>query len=219
MVGGYFTPHCAAIHPLRLAHAIAGAAQRAGVRIVEGVTVFDVEPRRVVTGAGTIHAEVVVLATEAYTATLPAHRRDVLPLYSMMVGSEPLSADQLEQVGLRHRPTFTSATNMVIYGQRTADGRLAFGGRGAPYHFGSRIEDRFDTDERVRAMLVDTVRRLFPALGDVEFPFHWGGPLGDRPRLASPRDVRSARLAWPVRAATPVTGWRPPTSPGERSPI
>ncbi len=97
VVGGYFTPHCAAIHPLRLAHAIAGAAQRAGVRIAEGVTVFDVEPRRVVTGAGTIRAEVVVLATEAYTATLPAHRRDVLPLYSMMVGSEPLSADQLEQ--------------------------------------------------------------------------------------------------------------------------
>ena len=96
----------------------------------------------------------------------------------MMIGSDVPSDAQWAEIGLADRPTFTSATNMVIYGQRTADGRLAFGGRGAPYHYASRIEDRFDTDRRVREMLLDTIRRLFPVLRDVEFPFHWGGPLG-----------------------------------------
>ena len=71
---------------------------------------------------------------------------------------------------------------MVIYGQRTADGRVAFGGRGAPYHFGSRVADRYDTDQGVRAALLATVTSLFPVLRDVEFPYHWGGPL------AAPRD-------------------------------
>ena len=125
-----------------------------------------------------MRADVVVVATEAYTATLPGRRRDLVPLYSMMVGTEPLDADQWEQVGLAARETFHDARHLIIYGQRTADGRLAFGGRGAPYHFGSRIEAGFDTDERVRSMLVAALRELFPVVGQVDVPFHWGGPLG-----------------------------------------
>jgi len=172
------TPHCAALHPLRLVHAIAEAAHRAGVRIAEGVAVHDVAPGHVHTSAGTINADAVVLATEAYTTRLPGRRRDVAPLYSMMIGSEPLTSDQWSSIGLTDRPTFTSATNMVIYGQRSADGRLAFGGRGAPYHFGSRIADGFDTDERVRAHLREAVVRMFPSVAEVAFAYHWGGPLG-----------------------------------------
>jgi len=178
LTGALFTPHCASVHPLRLVHSIAAAAHHLGVRIAGGVEVVDVAAGRVVTDGGTIRADVIVLATEAYTATFAGRRRRLLPLYSMMIGSEPLTAAQWDVVGLAGRPTFTSATNMVIYGQRTSDGRLAFGGRGAPYHFGSRISERFDTDQRVRQMLHDTVVGLFPALADVDFPYHWGGPLG-----------------------------------------
>lgn len=173
-----FTPHCAAIHPLRLVHALADAAHRSGVHIAEGVDVHDVGPGLVHSSAGPIKADVVVLATEAYTAMMPGRRRAVVPLYSLMIGTEPLAPNEWAAIGLDERPTFTSATNMVIYGQRTADGRLAFGGRGAPYHFGSRIADRFDTDDRVRAHLRTAVVGLFPTLADVAFPYHWGGPLG-----------------------------------------
>ena len=178
VVGAFFTPHCAAVHPLDLVRAIAADAAARGVRIAEHTPVVDVAGRKVVTASGTVRAEVVVLATEAFTARLPGRRRDVLPLYSMMIGSDVLSDAQWAEIGLVDRPTFTSATNMVIYGQRTADGRIAFGGRGAPYHYASHIAERFDTDQRVRGMLLDTVRRLFPTLRDVEFPYHWGGPLG-----------------------------------------
>ena len=135
------------------------------------------------TTAGTIRADAVVLATEAYTSQLPGRRRDVLPIYSMMIGSEPLNDAQWAAIGLADRQTFTVATHVVVYGQRTADGRMAFGGRGAPYHFGSRVDDRFDTDER---RSVGAAAARSPSCSrrsrDVDFPFHWGG------RLAAPRD-------------------------------
>jgi glycine/D-amino acid oxidase-like deaminating enzyme len=119
-----------------------------------------------------------VVATEAYTALLPGHRRDLLPIYSLMIGSEPLTPEQWEAVGLANRTTFADARRTVIYGQRTADGRLAFGGRGAPYHYGSRIHESFDRDDAVRRRLEATVVDLFPPLRDVRFEFHWGGALG-----------------------------------------
>lgn len=80
-----------------------------------------------------------VLATEAYITQLPDHHRDVLPIYSLMVATEPLADHVWHEIGLDDRPTFSDARHLTIYGQRTADGRLAFGGRGAPYRFGSRI--------------------------------------------------------------------------------
>jgi len=175
---GLFSPHCAAVHPLRLVHGLAAAAVRRSVRIYTDTPVVAVGPERVDTAGGRITTEVVVIATEAFTARLPGRRRDVLPVYSLMVATEPLADEVWSAIGLDGRPTFTDARHGVIYGQRTADGRLAFGGRGAPYHARSRIESRFDTDERVRRDLVATARALFPVLGDVEFPYHWGGPLG-----------------------------------------
>ena len=85
----------------------------------------------------------------------------------------------------------------MIYGQRTADDRLAFGGRGAPYHFASRIEERFDRDERVFGGLRATLTDLFPELRGAAFTHAWGGPLG------IPRDWhagvgldRGTGLAW-----------------------
>jgi glycine/D-amino acid oxidase-like deaminating enzyme len=173
-----YTPDCAAIHPLRLAHGLAGAVQRMGVRICEHTTVTSIEPARLRTDRGVVRADVTVLATEAYGAQLPGRRRTIAPVYSLMVATDPLGEDRWAEIGLGDRPTFTDARHTIIYGQRTADGRLAFGGRGAPYHYGSRIDPSFDTDERVRGLLVDTARELFPVLGSVAFPFHWGGPLG-----------------------------------------
>jgi glycine/D-amino acid oxidase-like deaminating enzyme len=187
-IAATITPHCAALHPLRLVHAIAGAVVDAGVALHTQTAVEVIEPHRLVTSGGTVHADVIVLATEAYTATLPGRRRDLAPVYSLMVGSDVLRAEEWDAVGLTGRPTFHDARHLVVYGQRTADGRIAFGGRGAPYHFGSRIDPAFDDDRRVRTMLVAAVRELFPALHGVAFPFHWGGPLG------VPRDWR-----WGVR--------------------
>jgi glycine/D-amino acid oxidase-like deaminating enzyme len=182
VIGGLWTPHCTTVHPLRLVHALARAVLAAGVEIREGVDVRAIEPGRVDTSHGTMSADVVVRATEGYTSRLVGERRTMLPIYSLMIATEPLPDDVWSRIGLADRPTFADGRHMIIYGQRTADGRLAFGGRGAPYHFGSAIRPEFDTDERIRSLLSSSLRELFPAIGDAAVTHHWGGVL------AAPRD-------------------------------
>ena len=70
--------------------------------------------------------------------TLAGQRRDVVPVYSLIIATEPLpAATSGSGSGCGDRETFTDHRHLIIYGQRTADDRLVFGGRGAPYHFGS----------------------------------------------------------------------------------
>jgi glycine/D-amino acid oxidase-like deaminating enzyme len=178
LLGASFVADCAALHPARLVHGLAAAVERRGVRICEGTAVSRIEPRRAVTERGTVRAEVVVRATEGFTAQLPGHRRDLIPVYSLMVATPPLDDETWEAIGLRDRPVFNEAGWSIVYGQRTADGRIAFGGRGAPYHFGSAIRPRFDHHDRVRERLHHRLGELFPVLRDVELTHHWGGPLG-----------------------------------------
>ena len=66
---------------------------------------------------------------------------------------------------------------MIVYGQRTADDRLAFGGRGAWYHWGSTIKPQYDRDQRVHGLIHDTLRELFPAIGVVAITHRWGGAV------------------------------------------
>ncbi|MFL6060551.1 MAG: NAD(P)/FAD-dependent oxidoreductase [Marmoricola sp.] len=197
VLGGTFTPHCAAVHPLKLVRGLASAAERAGVQIHEGTRVTAIEPGGVVTEAGRVRAEVVVRATEAWTAHLPGSRRAIAPVYSLMVATEPLGADVWARIGLADRPTFSDGRHVIIYGQRTADGRLAFGGRGAPYHLGSRIRPAYDEEPRVFRALRRTLRDLLPALGDPAITHTWGGPLGiARDWAASVGLDRATGLAW-----------------------
>jgi glycine/D-amino acid oxidase-like deaminating enzyme len=68
--------------------------------------------------------------------------------------------------------------HLRVYAQVTADGRLVFGGRGAPYHFGSKISPDFDTSQNVHAKIRDTMLEFFPDLRGVDITHRWGGPLG-----------------------------------------
>jgi glycine/D-amino acid oxidase-like deaminating enzyme len=178
VLGGVFTPHCAAIHPSRLARGLAEVLRARGVQIYEKTEVRQLRPGQLVTATGTVRARHVVRATEGYTAQLAGYEREVVPVYSLVVATAPLADDALEQVGMATRPTFNDLRHMIIYGQRTADGRLVFGGRGAPYHYGSSIQPSHDRVPAVFAALQRTLIELFPALQDVAITHTWGGPIG-----------------------------------------
>jgi glycine/D-amino acid oxidase-like deaminating enzyme len=201
-IGATFTPHCAAIQPALLARGLADAVERQGVHLYEQTEVLDIRPANgggpsVVTRGGIVRADVVVRATEAWTATLPGSERDIVPVYSLMVATEPLGTDFWAAAGLGTRPTFADHRHMIIYGQRTADGRIAFGGRGAPYHYGSAIRRSFDSDPAVHALLRETLVELFPDLAGVRFSHAWGGPLGiPRDWHSSVGYDRTSGLAW-----------------------
>jgi glycine/D-amino acid oxidase-like deaminating enzyme len=177
VVGGYFTPHCAAIHPARLARGLARAVERKAAVIYEHTPVVEITPRRARTNLGVVRADVIVRATEAFTPSLKGLERAVVPIYSLMVATEPLPASFWESVGLAQRQTFNDGRQMVIYGQRTADDRLAFGGRGAPYHFASSMKPEYDRNDDVHRSLHDTLRELFPAIGDAAITHRWGGAV------------------------------------------
>lgn len=203
VLGATYTPHCAAIDPVRLVRGLAEAFERRGGTIYEGTVVRAIEERsalgapRVRCERGDIRAEVVVRAVEAWTTTLESTRRALVPLYSLMVATEPLSEERWREIGLERRETFADHRHFIVYGQRTADGRFAFGGRGAPYHFGSRIDPSYDRDDGVHAMLERTLVELFPMLGGVGFTHRWGGPLGvPRDWMASVGYDARRGIAW-----------------------
>ena len=178
VLGGVYTPHCAAIHPARLAKGLAALIVDRGVRIFEQTPVVRIEPGQIITGTGTIKARYVIRATEGYTPQLPGYERAIVPVYSLVIATAPLPDRVWDQIGLETRPTFSDLRHLIIYGQRTADGRLVFGGRGAPYHFGSAVRPGFDRVPDVFAALRGALIELFPALSDVAITHTWGGPIG-----------------------------------------
>jgi glycine/D-amino acid oxidase-like deaminating enzyme len=178
-LGATYNPHCARVQPRRLADGVAAAVRRLGGRIVEGVRARELQPGCVVLADGrTISARHVLRATEAWTAQLPGSRRAIAPVYSLIVATAPLPQETWDRIGLAEREVFADHGHVVIYGQRTMDDRIAFGGRGAPYHWRSTIRPDFDSDERVFAQLRSILVDLFPVLSGVECTHAWGGPLG-----------------------------------------
>ncbi len=197
VLGGTFTPHCAVIHPARLVRGLARVVETSGVPIFEQTRVRSIGPGRAETDVGTVRAGIVLRATEGYSARLEGLRRRVAPVYSLMVATEPLDGATWSSIGLAERPSFTDGRHLIIYGQRTADGRLAFGGRGAPYHFASRIRSSYDVEPRVFDGLRSVLREMLPQLRDVQFTHEWGGCLGiARDWAASVGLDRSSGIGW-----------------------
>jgi glycine/D-amino acid oxidase-like deaminating enzyme len=195
--GATYTPDCAAVHPLRLARGLAEAVVRRGVRLHEHTPVLSIGPGRLVTPAGVVRASTVVRATEGYTPTLPGEHRRLVPIYSLVIATEPLGPDLWERIGLRRRETFADHRHLIVYGQRTADDRIVFGGRGAPYHFGSRVRPAFDRDERIFRRLRESLVELLPVLADTAVTHAWGGCLGvPRDWCASVGLDRGTGVAW-----------------------
>lgn len=177
-LGAVFTPHCARIDPARLVRGLAATVEKLGATIYEKTPATGIGARHVLTPHGRVTAGIVVRATEGYTAELPGHRRDLLPLYSLMIATEPLPAETWAQIGWDGCETIHDGRHLLIYAQRTADGRIAIGGRGAPYHFGSRIDEDNDRDPRVFAGLRAVLTGLFPPLRGARVTHEWGGCLG-----------------------------------------
>jgi glycine/D-amino acid oxidase-like deaminating enzyme len=179
--GAMFTPQCAAIQPAKLARGLARVAEQQGVTIYEQTPAVAIEPGAVRTERGTVRAGCVIRATEGYTVSLAGHRRAVAPVWSLLIVTEPLPASVWDEIGWDGRETVTDERHVLVYAQRTADGRIAFGGRGAPYRFGSRTagaRGHASTYKRLQAAFAE----MFPAAQQVPIARRWGGVL------AVPRD-------------------------------
>jgi glycine/D-amino acid oxidase-like deaminating enzyme len=175
-LGALFSPHCARVQPAKLVRGLAVAAERTGVTIYEETPALELETGRVRTAAGEVNARWIVRATEAYTADLPGLRRQLAPVTSAMIATEPLPADAWQELGWDGCETMLDGRNLYTYLQRTADGRIALGGRGVPYVFGSGTAREFRPPRFVVEHLLGRVRDLFGV--DAKFAAAWQGVLG-----------------------------------------
>ena len=172
-LGSLFTPDCATIHPGRFVRALADHVEQLGARIYEKSPSLRNSDHKVTTPSGALIATTVISATEAFAK----NSRERVPLYSLMVATEPISEKIWDQLGINNGESFAEASHLVTYGQRTADNRLAVGGRGAPYLFGSLMRSSAENNSQVHDQLIAMVRQWFPLLANTQFTHRWGGAV------------------------------------------
>jgi len=170
------------LHPAKLARGLATVIEGMGATIFENTDVGTIDQvgdtMRLTTPNGSLDADHVVLATSAWATQTKWFRSKVVPLYTYIALTEPLSDDQWDEVGWASRCGIEDKRNFVHYYRRTNDGRILWGGSDGVIHFGSGIAARFDRDDGVLERLRGTFRRTFPQLSGVRFTHHWGGPVG-----------------------------------------
>ncbi|WP_137994283.1 NAD(P)/FAD-dependent oxidoreductase [Streptomyces vilmorinianum] len=196
-VGSSWTPHGARLHPVKLVTGLAAAVEALGVTIHESTPVTEIKPKHAITPYGTVRAPYVLRCTEGFTASLTGQRRTWLPMNSSMIATEPLTDAQWETIGWNGLETLGDMAHAYMYAQRTADGRIALGGRGVPYRYGSRT----DNDGRTQPQTVEALReiliRFFPQLAGVGIAHAWSGVLGvPRDWCATVTLDRSTGLGW-----------------------
>lgn len=177
-LGGVFTPHCARVQPAKLVLGLARVVEEAGVTIFEGTTVTRIEQGRAVTDHGVVRAPVVLRCLEGFTASLEGQRRDWLPMNSSMVITAPLSEQVSSEIGWRGAELMGDFAHGYMYAQRTADNRIALGGRGIPYRYGSRTDIDGATQDWTVSALTELMHDMFPATRSVPIVHAWCGVLG-----------------------------------------
>ncbi|MDX2594165.1 FAD-dependent oxidoreductase [Streptomyces sp. WI03-4A] len=196
-VGSAWTPHGARLHPVKLVKGLAAAVEALGVTVHEWTPVTEIRPRHAVTPYGTVRAPYVLRCTEGFTASLKGQRRTWLPMNSSMIATEPLTEEQWAAVGWDGRETLGDMAHAYMYAQRTADGRIALGGRGVPYRFGSRTDNDGRTQPETVEALREILTRFFPALAGVRVAHAWSGVLGvPRDWCATVTLDRTTGLGW-----------------------
>ncbi|ANP55843.1 glycine/D-amino acid oxidase-like deaminating enzyme [Streptomyces griseochromogenes] len=196
-VGSTWTPHGARLHPVKLVKGLAAAVEALGVTIHESTPVTEIRPKHAVTPYGTVRAPYILRCTEGFTASLKGQRRTWLPMNSSMIATEPLTGEQWAAIGWDGRETLGDMAHAYMYAQRTADGRIALGGRGVPYRFGSRTDNDGRTQPETIEALREILTRFFPALAGLRVEHAWSGVLGvPRDWCATVTLDRATGLGW-----------------------
>lgn len=177
-LGGMHIPHCARIHPAKLVRGLAAAVEGLGVPIYEQTAVSSIGPGVARTDRGSVRAPYILRATEGFTANLKGLHRQWLPMNSSMVVTEPLPSTIWEQIGWDGCETVEDLAHAYVYLQRTADHRIAIGGRGVPYRFASATDLDGATQPGTITALTGILHAMFPAVAGTRIEHAWSGVLG-----------------------------------------
>lgn len=180
--GSIYFPGTAALDPALLTRGLARVLRDQGVRICEDTSAGHVGTGVVSTNRGPVNGETIFVCLEGYSDTVSGNLpglegRQVIPVFSSMIATEPLSAQAWEDIGWAGRECLGDTAHTFIYAQRTADDRIALGGRGAPYAYRSGLPGDGEVPAEVVEQLAGRLSSLFPNL-DFDIAHAWRGALG-----------------------------------------
>ncbi|GAB2927618.1 NAD(P)/FAD-dependent oxidoreductase [Streptomyces mayteni] len=172
--GAMADPQGAGLHVGKFVRGLADAAERLGVRILEGTEVT--RTRRiaghrhdVVTPIGTVRADQVLFASGAYTgSSFRWLRNRIVPVGSFIVVTEPLPQHVVDEL-MPTRRMASDSKNILYYFRITPDNRLLFGGR-ARFAMSNAASDLKSGRILRKGML-----SVFPQLAGARIDYCWGG--------------------------------------------
>lgn len=196
-LGGIFNQNSARVQPAKLARGLADRVEAMGVSIYKGTAALEIGQGRVRTAQGEVRAEIVIRATEGFTPQFPQYRREIAPINSAILVTEPIPEAIWQEIGWANRETLSENSYAYNYCQRTRDGRITVGGRGVPYRFSSRTDVWGQAENATVEALKSDFQRLFPQAAGVRFDQVWCGVLGwPRDWCPSVGFDRAAGYAW-----------------------
>lgn len=192
---------CAIVHPARLACELARACQEAGVRIYEHTNAMSLDSGgvglRVQTDRAVITTRQAVLATNVYPSLLRRNRLHTVPVYDYVLATEPLTDAQLDRIGWRGRQGIGDCANQFHYYRLTMDNRIVWGGYDAVYHYGRRVDARYEDRPATYRRLAAHFFITFPQLADVRFSHRWAGAIDTNTRFCAHWGLaRDGRVAY-----------------------
>ncbi|MDG1529741.1 MAG: FAD-binding oxidoreductase [Paracoccaceae bacterium] len=176
--GAHLSSGVARVQPAKLVQGLARVVEQMGVRIVEGTTVTKISSKNVTTNKGHVSAPIILRATEGFTAGLEGQKREILPLNSAILVTEPLDQATWDTIGWQGHELLSDASHGYCYAQRTREGRIAMGGRGVPYRFGSKTDDGGETQSETIRQLREMLTRILPQTANVKIDHAWCGVMG-----------------------------------------
>ena len=185
-LGGLLDPDAATVHAGYLARGLRRAAVARGVKIYERSPMLELDREEGVvrTPSGSVEAQAVVLALNAWALQIPELRRAIVAVSSDMIATAPMP-ELLSESGWTGGECISNSRLMVHYYRTTRDGRIAFGRGGGRLAFGARVDANFDFNRRQTNKLKQELPQLVPAAAGVPVTHAWGGPI-DRSRDGLP---------------------------------
>ena len=172
---------CTLVNPARLARGLKRVVERLGAVIYENTPVGEWEEIlngvTLQTPGGKVLAGRALLAPNAYATAWKATREYVLPFYSYICLTRPLSDAEWGSVGWAAREGAEDRRAFLHYFRPTVDGRILWGGRDATFH-PDGPNARYDRDPHVFERMRESFEWFFPQLRTVPFEHRWGGPIG-----------------------------------------
>ena len=177
-LGAWWEPRCGLVNPAKLVRGMMKVVQGMGVSVYDRTPVLEVSKNdkiHIKTPNGSVIADKLVFATNAYSHLIPQLKRKQVPVFTYIVLTEPLEERHIKEIGWKNRQGIEDARDFVHYYRLTKDNRLLMGGRDTTFAVGKNMDK--DLNDRIFRQLENDIVLTFPVLKGVKITHRWGGPV------------------------------------------